>query len=114
MAPLRYAAKLDPFLSLEGIKFCHLATLQPDPPPLRLHLLLRRHRPLRAPRRPHPRTQPRPRLLLPLEEVLDQPGLGQQGGNSIAFYVIWVIFGQSFLNKTVASFQALFATSWKS
>ena len=29
MAPLRYAAKRDPFpfLPLEGIKFCHLATL---------------------------------------------------------------------------------------
>ena len=27
MAPLRYAAKFDPFLGKEGIKFCHLATL---------------------------------------------------------------------------------------
>ena len=34
MAPLRYAAKFDPFLSSEGnegIKFCHLATLQVGP-----------------------------------------------------------------------------------
>ena len=30
MAPLRCAAKFDPFLSLEGIEFCHLATMNYD------------------------------------------------------------------------------------
>ena len=39
MAPLRYAAKFDPFLSLEGIKFCLLATLPPGP--IHPHILSR-------------------------------------------------------------------------
>ena len=44
MAPLRYTAKFDPFLSLDyagvegGGKFCHLATLLFPPLHLKLHV----------------------------------------------------------------------------